>query len=65
MSEALRRGRVDKGLTLQEVAEYIGVRRQSVHHWEHAISQPTAEHLDEVCTLYGLDYDTTRSLRNK
>ncbi len=49
--------RLSAGKTQKEVAELIGRNQQIVGHWETGYSQPDANTLFELCSLYGTTVD--------
>jgi transcriptional regulator with XRE-family HTH domain len=54
LAEHLRGLRVDRGLTLQEVADSSGVSRATLSRIEHGDVSPTAETLGRLATAFGL-----------
>ncbi len=55
--EQLRQLRRQRQLTQEDVAEALGVSRQSVSAWEKGISQPTVANLSALARLYDLPLD--------
>jgi transcriptional regulator with XRE-family HTH domain len=53
----LRTARKTAGLTLEAVADRLGLARQSIAHWEMGRSFPGPEGLKEVADLYGVTTD--------
>nr|WP_255416968.1 helix-turn-helix transcriptional regulator [Erythrobacter sp. HKB08] len=51
--ERIRRLRGEAGLTLDAVAERIGVSKPTVWAWEHEKARPTQGHLDALAKLLG------------
>lgn len=50
--------RTRAGTTQEQLAEQLGVSRQSVSKWESGLSFPETETLIRICDLYGADLDT-------
>ena len=48
----LRRLRLEKKLTEQEVGNYLYVSAQAVHKWEHGKCFPAVDNLFALCELY-------------
>jgi len=40
IGNAIRKARKDKGMTLQGLADYLGVTKQSIQNWEQARNEP-------------------------
>ncbi len=54
LSQRLRQLRQSKGMTLQQVAERLGVTRASVSKWEGGSSRPDMSRLDGLAQLFGV-----------
>lgn len=50
--------RMENGLSQEEVAENLGVTRQTVSRWEHGVSSPSSENLIALSKLYGVSVET-------
>ena len=51
----IKRLRLERGLTVAQVAEYLGfASQQSVYHWENGTSLPSIDNLFILCDLYHL-----------
>lgn len=50
--------RTARGLTQEQLAETLGVSRQSVSKWESGVCLPELATLDTLCTLFGTTLDT-------
>ena len=46
--------RENKFMSIAEVANKVGVSRQSVNQWERGESAPTKKYLKVICELYGV-----------
>ena len=57
-SENLQFLRTNAGTTQEQLAEVLGVSRQSVSKWENGSSFPEMETLIRICDLYDTDLDT-------
>lgn len=53
----IRNSRIQKGYSLQEVAEKVGVSKQMINKYEQGISMPTSEKLIAFSKLYGQKVD--------
>jgi transcriptional regulator with XRE-family HTH domain len=47
----LRRIRIDRGLTLEEVADEVGVTPSAISQYERGIIAPNADHLDQLLVV--------------
>ena len=47
--------RVERRMTMQEVADQIGVTRQAVSHWETGQHEPTVKYADAYAKAIGVD----------
>lgn len=54
LSQRLRQLRQSKGMTLQQVAERLGVTRASVSKWEGGSSRPDMSRLDGLAQIFGV-----------
>lgn len=55
----IAKGRKDKGMSLQAVADVIGVKRQAVWSWEKGKSLPLSDHLMTLVKLFGTPEEPT------
>lgn len=55
--EKLKNYRMEKGLSKEKVAEYLGVSRQAVTKWESDQSMPASGNLLALSSLYGISSD--------
>lgn len=55
MKLSLRAARVNKGFTLQEAAEKLGVCANTVQNWEKGKSMPRMDKFRKLCRLYGVE----------
>lgn len=53
----LRAQRLNKGLTQEEVANYLNLSRQTISKWEQGKSTPSIEDLTRLCGLYETTLD--------
>ena len=68
MSEILpgiRAKRKDRGLTMDQLADRLGVTRQSVGAWEGGIALPSADKLPEIAAALGCSIDDLYSTNNE
>ncbi|MDL2214216.1 helix-turn-helix domain-containing protein [Clostridia bacterium OttesenSCG-928-O13] len=61
----LRDLRLKSGKTQKEVAELLGRTQQVVGHWETGYSQPDANTLFLLCTIYGADLNEAFGFNKK
>ncbi len=57
MGERLKLLRIEKGLTLKEVAEKLNVTIRSVSRYEDGSREPSIEMLAKLCKLYNVSSD--------
>ena len=60
----LRAARVNKGLTIAEAAQRLGVSTKTLWLWEHGERLPNQKYIPSICGLYGLAYDDINFLPN-
>ena len=60
----LRAARVNKGLTMAEAAQRLGVSPKTLWLWEHGDRLPNQKYIPAICGLYGLSYDLINFLPN-
>ncbi|TXH46541.1 MAG: LexA family transcriptional regulator [Desulfurellales bacterium] len=53
IGDRIKELRQERKLTLQEVGDYVGVNRASVHAWENGTSKPSQERLSGLARLLG------------
>lgn len=58
LGKILKEYRIQNGLTLQNVADKIGVTRQMVFVYESGKTPLTVTQLIKICDIYGIDYVT-------
>jgi len=61
----LRDARLKRGLTLQKVADAVGVSGPAVSHWESGLNGPSDKHLSAICKVLKLPVRSTRELAGK
>lgn len=49
--------RIKKGLKQSDLADLIGVAKQTVWFWENDRNKPTGKRLERLCEALGLPYD--------
>lgn len=57
MTGRLKRARCAAKLTQGDVAEEMGVTRQTVSSWERGTTSPSIENLAALCVIYGVSAD--------
>jgi transcriptional regulator with XRE-family HTH domain len=57
IGKILKQLRIDAGMTQKEVAEALGKSQPLIGHWETGYSQPDANTLFTLCSLYGTTVD--------
>ena len=62
LNSKLRTARLEKGYTLQRLADAIGVTGAAIAHWEAGKNRPRAAHLTAVCKALKLPLKQTREL---
>ena len=58
ISEKLKQARTDKNLTQEEVAEKVGVSRQTVYNWEQGKSYPDIASVMIISDICGISLDS-------
>lgn len=53
----LRKARTDLQLTQEQVAQEMGVKRQTISKWESGKGAPNPREMAELCMLYGVTTD--------
>lgn len=56
ISERIKKARIEKGISQEQAAERIGVKRSTIGNYENGVSSPDVEKFIELCNLYELDY---------
>ena len=63
IAEILKEGRIRKGLTQYEVAQYLGFKSMDrISRWEHATAEPSARNFIRLVGLYDLSMEQVLSL---
>ncbi len=57
MGELIKKQRIEKGLSQSNLAEQIGITRQSISKWETNTSRPDYENLISLCEILDLPID--------
>ena len=56
VAERLKKARIDSGISQEEAAEKIGVKRSTIGNYENGISTPDIEKFIALCNLYKMNY---------
>jgi transcriptional regulator with XRE-family HTH domain len=59
LGDHLRKARVDRGQTLEQVARLLGVLGLTVHNWECNIYSPKPRSREKIVEFLGYDPDTS------
>ena len=54
---SLKSARVNAGLTQKDAAAKLGVSNKTLGSWESGTSFPSANKIEMLCSLYGVNYD--------
>ena len=54
---SLKSARVNAGLTQKDAAAKLGVSNKTLLSWERGTSFPSANKIEMLCCLYGVNYD--------
>lgn len=57
IGDQFRQLRINKGLSLQDVADRIGVTRMTIANYETARTRIPQEIAKKLCSIYGIDFD--------
>ena len=57
LSENLKKIRKDNNLSQEDLAEKLGVSRQSVSKWESGLAYPEMDKVLELCKIFNLNID--------
>ena len=57
MRMTLKAARINAGLRQTDMALSLGVDRKTVGSWENGKSMPTADKIERICDILGLNYD--------
>lgn len=57
LSDQIRKYRKEKGLSQDELAEKLGVSRQSISLWENGQTQPTIENILALARIFNVSTD--------
>lgn len=57
IGEIIRAGRLGKNWSQQELADRLGVHKQSVYRWENNQGSPDMETFKKICNVLGLQID--------
>ena len=64
INEIIRKQRLTKGLTQEQVANYLGVSAPAVNKWEKGTSYPDITLLPPLARLLGTDLNTLLSFQD-
>ena len=65
LSSVLRSARLQRGLTLKNVADAVGVSGPAVSRWEVGLNEPSEKNLSAVCKVLRLPVRATRELAGR
>lgn len=65
INEIIRERRQQKGMTLEQMAQYLGVTAPAVHKWEKGTSYPDITLLPALARLLGTDLNTLLSFKEE
>ena len=57
MKVSIKAMRVNRGLTIGDASEKIGVIRQTLSNWEKGVTSPTATQLNKLTKVYECELD--------
>ena len=57
LSDNLKKIRKDNNLSQEQLAEKLGVSRQSVSKWESGLAYPEMDKVLQICQLFNLNVD--------
>jgi transcriptional regulator with XRE-family HTH domain len=62
LSRYLRNARIERGLSVADVAEQVGVSAVSIYYWETDHCRPRDENLTALCKVLKLPIRATRAM---
>jgi transcriptional regulator with XRE-family HTH domain len=62
LSRHLRNARIERGLSVAQVAERVGVSGPCVYFWEMGRTRPRAENLSALCKVLKLPVKATKAI---
>ena len=62
LSKHLRNTRIERGLSVAQVAERVGVSGPCVYFWEMGRTRPRAENLSALCKVLKLPIKATKAM---
>lgn len=60
MRISLKAARINAGLRQTDIAIALGVDRKTVGSWENGKSMPTADKVEPICAILGVNYDAIK-----
>ena len=58
VGSVIREARKSHGLTQQELADKLDLSRQSIINWEAGVHTPTQEKMEEIESIFGINFET-------
>lgn len=55
MKVSIKGARIEKHMTQKQVADTMGVTKETISNWERGRTAPTAPQLIALCNLYGVE----------
>lgn len=65
LNSLLRDARLKKGMTLQQLADAVGVTGAAIAHWEAGKNRPRASHLTAACKALRIPLKAARELASQ
>ena len=62
LADNLKKIRKDNNLSQEQLAEKLGVSRQSVSKWESGLSYPEMDKVLQICQLFNLNINDAKSV---
>lgn len=57
LGQLIKKKRIEKGLSQEELAKAIESNRMTVHKWENGQTKPQKSKIDKLCEILAVDYD--------
>lgn len=56
-AENLRKARTEAGMTQQQLADFVGLDRSEIAHYERGFSKPNVERVPKICEALNITFE--------